>query len=51
MPKGTKNDPIPIGDISEARANQTYVIRPKKAKEKTDGETVPPPRSTDRLQG
>lgn len=51
-PKGSKTNPIPIQDISEARANQTYVIQPsarKPKKEASDGEAVSHPRSTDRL--
>lgn len=35
---GTKKNPIPIPDISHARANQSYVIeKPKSGKEKADG--------------
>jgi len=44
---GTKENPIPITDRSEARANVSYIIR----KEKSDGETVPHRRSPDRSQG
>jgi hypothetical protein len=36
---GTKGNPIPIKDISEARSNQSYIIEPA-VKEKRRGETV-----------
>ena len=36
--RGTKKNPIPIPDISHARANVSYVIeKPKSGKENADG--------------
>lgn len=45
MSKGTKDDPIEISDPSQARANLSYIIKPKK--EKSDGEAVSRRRSPD----
>ena len=45
-----RKPPIEINDISEARANVSYIIKPVK-KEKRHGEAVPPPRSTSSDQG
>lgn len=49
MAKGTKDDPIEISDPSEARANLTYIIKPKK--EEARGEAVSSRRSKDRSEG
>jgi hypothetical protein len=49
MAKGTKEDPIEISDPSEARANLTYIIKPKK--EKSDGEAVSRRAGKDRSEG
>src|SRR5215510_5989723 len=49
MAKGTKDDPIEIADPSEARANRTYIIKPRKVED--DGEAVQKRRSKDRGEG
>jgi hypothetical protein len=49
MAKGTKDDPIEISDPSEARANLSYVIKPKK--EKADGKPLPVGSRKDRSEG
>lgn len=49
MAKGTKEDPIEISDPSEARANLSYIIKPKK--EKHDGESVSVRTRKDRSEG
>lgn len=49
MAKGTKDDPIEIADATEARANLSYTIKPRKVKD--DGEAVSSRRSKDRGEG
>lgn len=49
MSQGTKDDPIEISDPSEARANLSYTLKPKK--EKADGRTLPRQRSENRSEG
>lgn len=46
---GHKGNPIEISDPSEARANLSYIIKPRK--EHSDGEAVPRQRSKDRSEG
>jgi co-chaperonin GroES (HSP10) len=51
MAKGTREDPIIIKHISEAKRSKTYLLKPDKVKkESRDGETVSVERGTDRAR-